>query len=146
MSIILFRALFRRNGGNSGKFGHQSYATWHDMAKTNAVLEAGKPEAIERQLVTLKSITAEIDRMRLDVEAKKLAAKEEISHIQTWNAHLDVKLEEADNEVVKVRKWLDDRKKQAEVLSQEEKLQFEENCKQSSTLRRLANIRLTARH
>ena len=59
------------------------------VAKTNAVLEAGNPEAIERQLATLKAITAEIDRMRLDVEAKKLAAKEEIPEIQTWNAHLD---------------------------------------------------------
>jgi len=96
------------------------------VARTNAVLEAGKPEAIERQLATLKSITAEIDRMRLDVEDKKLAAKEEMSAIQTWNAHLSAKLEEADNEVVKVRKWLDDHKKQAEVLAQEEKLQFEE--------------------
>ena len=36
------------------------------------------------------------------------------------------KLVEADNEVAKVRKWLDDRKKEAEVLTQEEKLQFEE--------------------
>ena len=61
-----------------------------------------------------------------DVEAKKLAAEEEIADIQTWNAHLDAKVEEADNEVVKVRKWLDDRKREAEVLAQEEKLQFEE--------------------
>ena len=96
------------------------------VAKTNAVLEAGKPEPIERQLATLKAITAEIDRMRLHVEAKKLAAEEEIADIQTWNAHLDAKVEEADNEVVKVRKWLDDRKREAEVLAQEEKLQFEE--------------------
>ena len=58
------------------------------MAKTNIVLEARKPEAIERQLATLKSITKEIDRIRVEVEAKKLAAKEEISAIETWNAHL----------------------------------------------------------
>ena len=96
------------------------------VAKTNAVLEAGKPELIERQLATLKAITAEIDRMRLHVEAKKLVAEEEIADIQTWDAHLDAKVEEADNEVVKVRKWLDDRKREAEVLAQEEKLQFQE--------------------
>lgn len=96
------------------------------VAKTNAVLEAGKPETIEKQLATLKAITVEIDRMRLHVEGKKLAAEEEIADIQTWNAHLDAKVEEADNEVVKVRKWLGDRKREAEVLAQEEKLQFEE--------------------
>ena len=120
------------------------------VAKTNAVLEAGKPEAIERQLASLRAITAEIDRMRLHVEAKTLAAKEEITEIQTWDDHLDTKFEEADNEVVKVRKWLYDRKKEAEVLAQEEKLQFEENftkpswnSKRSSRLRRLANTRFT---
>ena len=74
------------------------------VAKTKAVLEAGKPEAIERQLASLRAITAEIDRMRLHVEAKTLAAKEEITEIQTWDDHLDAKFEEADNEVVKVRK------------------------------------------
>ena len=74
------------------------------VAKTNAVLEAGKPEAIERQLASLRAITAEIDRMRLHVEAKTLAAKKEITEIQTWDDHLDTKFEEADNEVVKVRK------------------------------------------
>ena len=73
------------------------------VAKTNAVLEAGKPEAIERQLASLRAITAEIDQMRLHVEAKT-AAKEEITEIQTWDDHLDAKFEEADNEVVKVRK------------------------------------------
>ena len=96
------------------------------MAKTNIVLEARKPEAIERQMATLKSITKEIDRIRVEVEAKKLAAKEEISTIETWNTHLDKKLEEADNEIMKVRKWLDDRDKEAEVLAREEKLKFEE--------------------
>ena len=45
------------------------------VAKTNAVLEAGKPELIERQLATLKAITAEIDRMRLHVEAKKISGR-----------------------------------------------------------------------
>ena len=35
--------------------------------------------------------------MRLEVEAKKLAAKDDISDIETWNALLDTQLEEADN-------------------------------------------------
>ena len=36
------------------------------------------------------------------------------------------KLEEADNEITKVRKWLDDRDKEAEIFAREEKLKFEE--------------------
>ncbi|XP_067039928.1 uncharacterized protein [Acropora muricata] len=95
------------------------------MAKTNVVLDAGTCEAIERQLSTLKSITTEIARMRIEVEAKKLAAKETMTDIEKWNTQLDAKLGEADNEVSKVRKWFDERDKQAEILAQDEKLKFE---------------------
>jgi len=58
------------------------------IPKTNAVIEAGKAESIERQLSTLRSITAEINRMRLEVEAKKIEAKEEMTEIETWNAEM----------------------------------------------------------
>ena len=53
------------------------------MAKTNVVLDAGTCEAIQRQLSTLKSITTEIARMRIEVEAKKLAAKETMTDIES---------------------------------------------------------------
>lgn len=74
------------------------------IGKTNAVIEAGKAESIERQLSTLRSITAEINRMRLEVEAKKIEAKEEMTEIETWNAEIDAQLEKADLEVEKVLK------------------------------------------
>ena len=96
------------------------------MAKTNTVLQTAKLEAIERQYATLKSITADVERMRIQVEAKKLADKEEIGAIQEWNATLDAKLEKADDEVRSVREWLDERKKQADVHTQEKQLQYEE--------------------
>ena len=79
------------------------------MANTNTVLKTAKFEAIERQYATLKSITADVERMRIE-----------------WNGALDAKLEKADDEVRSVREWLDERKKQADVHAQEEKLQFEE--------------------
>ena len=52
------------------------------IGKTNTIVEAGKPEAIERHLSTLRSLTTEINRMRLEVEATKLGAKEEIANIE----------------------------------------------------------------
>ena len=64
--------------------------------------------------------------MRIEVEAKKLADKEEMPEIQEWNAALDAKLEKADDEVRSVREWLDEKKKEADVQAQEEKFQFEE--------------------
>ena len=95
------------------------------MMKTNAVLEKGKHEAIERHLSTLKHLSSEVNRMRLDVEVAKLAAKEEIAALQEWNDRLDAKLEKADSDVERVRTWLDDHRKEKEAHAQEQKLHFE---------------------
>ena len=76
------------------------------VMKTNAVLEKGKHEAIERHLSSLKHLSSEVTRMRLDVEA----VKEEMTALQEWNTRLDAKLEKADSEVEKVTTWLDDRR------------------------------------
>ena len=60
--------------------------------------------------------------MRLQVEAKKIEAKAEMTEIETWNAEIDAQLEKADLEVKKVLKWIEDRKREAEALVQEEQL------------------------
>ena len=52
------------------------------MMKTNVVLGTGKSEATSRHLSTLKDLSSEVNRMRLDVEAAKLVAKEEITALQ----------------------------------------------------------------
>ena len=101
------------------------------VMKTNAVLEKGKHEAIERHLSSLKHLSSEVTRMRLDVEAAKLAAKEEMTALQEWNTRLDAKLEKADSEVEKVTTWLDDRRKEKEAHAQEEKLHFEAKLHQT---------------
>ena len=95
------------------------------IKKTNAVLEKGKHEAIERHLSTLKHLSSEVNRMRLDVEAAKLAAKEEITALQEWSDRLDAKLEKADSYVERVTTWLDDRRKEEEAHAQEQKLHLE---------------------
>ena len=85
------------------------------IEKTNTILEARKPEVIERHLSTLQSLTTEINWMRLQAEATKPGVKEEIVHIEAWNSSIDAQLEKADCEVDKMRTWIDDRKKEAEA-------------------------------
>ena len=94
------------------------------IGKTNTIIEAGKTEAIERHLSTLRSLTTEINRMRLEVEATKIGAKEELADIEEWNTAIDAQLEEADSEVNKTRTWIDNRKKEAEAIIKEEELKF----------------------
>ena len=82
-------------------------------------------------LSSIKHLSSEVTRMRLDVEAAKLAAKEEMTALQVWNTRLDAKLEKADSEVEKVTTWLDDRRKEKEAHVQEEKLHFEAKLHQT---------------
>ena len=48
------------------------------VEKTNAVISSSNSEAIERHYQTLKTITADVSRLRLGVEAKKIEAKEQM--------------------------------------------------------------------
>ncbi|KAK2550312.1 hypothetical protein P5673_029002 [Acropora cervicornis] len=54
-------------------------------------------EAIERHQETLKTISAKVNYMRLEVEAIKLAAGKDATEIEAWNASVDEKLQQADN-------------------------------------------------
>ena len=105
------------------------------MMKPNTVLEKGKHEAIERHLSTLKHLSSEVNRMHLDVEAAKLAAKEEITALQEWDDRLDAKMEKADSDVEMVTTWLDDRRKEKEAHAQEQKVHFEAKLHQHDELR-----------
>ena len=104
-----------------------------DMAvdKTNTVLHGGKNEAIKRHISSMKYISSKINHMRLNLEASKLAAKEEMTAIEEWNARVHTKLEKADSDVAKARKWLDDRKREEESNAQEQKLYFEQKLHQT---------------
>ena len=71
------------------------------IGKTNTVLEAGKSEAIERHLSTLRSLTTEINRMRQEdgitqtlVAAKSRLAKRELTvpRLELVSAHMATNL------------------------------------------------------
>ena len=83
----------------------------------NTVLEARKPEAIERHLSTLRSLTSEINQLHLQVEVTKIGNKEEITDIEASNTEIDAKLGKADCEVEKARTWIQDRKREAQATA-----------------------------
>ena len=94
------------------------------IGKTNTVLGTENPEAIERHLSSLRFLTTEINRMRMEVEATKIGKKEEITDIETWNTEIDAQLGKADCEVEKARTWIEERKREAQAIAQEEQLKF----------------------
>ena len=99
--------------------------------RTAVIISSGKQEAIERHCQTLKTISSEINLIRISVEAEKISNKVEIEDIVEWNEGVETKLAEADEEVEKIGKWLADCKKKAEEEAQEEELRFQEKLYQT---------------
>ena len=97
-----------------------------NVKKTNVVIESQNSEAIERHLQTLKAISDNVNHLRLEVEATKIESKVDNDAIQTWNDDVDSKLQAADLEIGRIRRWLRDREKEAEINAKKEQLQFEE--------------------
>ena len=108
------------------------------MARTNSVLDTNRQENIERHRAALQSITDSVNELRLTVEESKIEAKEDMAEITKWNGELDAKLNAADKESERLRKWLEQRKQDQEKISREEQFNYEAklhetrmNCKQS---------------
>lgn len=97
-----------------------------NVKKTDLIINGDNSEAIERHVQILKTISDTVTHLRLDVQAKKIESKVEAAEIQTWNDNVDGKLQAADFEIGKIRKWLQDREKEADINAKKEQLQFEE--------------------
>ena len=96
------------------------------IGKTNTIVVTGKSEAIERHLSTLQSLSKELNRMRIEVQATKLGAKEKIADIEAWNSGINAQLEKVDCEVDKMCTWIDNHKREAEAeaIVKQEELKF----------------------
>lgn len=93
--------------------------------RTEQVLDSGSVDAIERHTGALRSTISEADELKRALEALKIEAKEDLGDIGTWNAAIDLQLLKADEEVEKLRKWLEDRRRQEETTAREDQLKFE---------------------
>lgn len=93
--------------------------------RTQQVLDSGSVEAIERHTGALRSTISEADELKRALEALKIEAEEDLGDIATWNAEIDHQLMKADEEVGKLRKWLEERRRQEETNAREEQLKFE---------------------
>ena len=89
------------------------------------VLHSGSVEAIERHTGALRSTISQADELKRALEALKIEAEEDLSDIGTWNTTIDLQLMEADEEVGKLRKWLENRRRQEETAAREDQLNFE---------------------
>ena len=78
--------------------------------RTEQVLHSGSVEAIERHTGALRSTISQEDELKRALEALKIEAEEDLGDIGTWNTTIDLQLMKADEEVGKLRKWLENRR------------------------------------
>ena len=93
--------------------------------RTGKVLDAGKREAIERHLKALQTTISETDRQKCTVEAVKIGKKDDLADISDWNTEIEVKINEAEDEVNRLQRWLDGKRIEEENYAREEKFKFE---------------------
>ena len=74
------------------------------------MLHSGSVEAIERHTGALRSTISQADELKRALEALKIEAEEDLGDIGTWNTTIDLQLMKADEEVGKLRKWLENRR------------------------------------
>ena len=101
------------------------------VERTKTATDSNSQEAIERQLVTLKSISDSVNQIRVDVEELKIESEEEMAIITTWNVDLDSKLSEADMAMMQLRQWLEQRKREQEIAAREDQFGFEAKLHQT---------------
>ena len=64
--------------------------------RTAVVIESGQREAIERHKAILKTVTARLDQLRIEVEAYKIAVKQDGDEIELWSDSVIKQMANAD--------------------------------------------------
>ncbi|XP_046841042.1 uncharacterized protein LOC124435137 [Xenia sp. Carnegie-2017] len=93
--------------------------------RTAKILDSGKRETIERQLNALKTTINEADNFKRPVEAAKIEREDDLEEISDWNAEIETKISEAEDEINKLQHWLNNKKLEEENHAREEQLKFE---------------------
>ena len=93
--------------------------------RTEATLQAGQPDAIERQQRALKAVVAEADQWQRALEEQKIVAKQDLDEISEWNTGVDAKLIEANGEVKRLKEWLENRVRKQEMKERDEQIRHD---------------------
>lgn len=99
--------------------------------RTTKTLESRKPESIERQLKALRITIDESDQLKRAVEELKIAKEQDLQEISEWNENVDAKIAEAEDQVARLQKWLNEKNLEDENNAREEQLKFEVKLQES---------------
>ena len=69
------------------------------MNRTDAILQTGQLDAIERHQKALRTAVTETYYWRRPVEEQRIAAKPDVEEINVWSTDVEVRFSEADSEL-----------------------------------------------
>ena len=96
-----------------------------NVKRTDTVLQGDQPDMIERHHRALKEVIAAVEDCRRAVEEQKIMAKESFEEIDEWNTGINAKFTEADNDVKRIKEWLDGRQRDQETRQREDQIKHE---------------------
>ena len=94
--------------------------------KSDAVLKGNKKRVIARHVDSLKETIATVNKLRLTIEAEKIAKGTGAEEIGQWNSTVENAMENADGMVETLEQWLEDQDSRKEKILFEEKAEREQ--------------------
>ena len=67
---------------------------------------------------------SETDQCNGIVEGLKIGVKEDLADIEQWNLEIEAKISEADNEVKRLKAWLDEAKRDENRRQRDKELEY----------------------
>ena len=126
--LYLLRIICASNYGirtRKGKVGSQANTIRTIVRKTTNILGRGNEDAIERNLNAIKVITSTDDQGKRTVEEIQIAEKTDVEEITQFGTSVDHKVDAADLEATRIKRWLQEKRAEKEALEKEGKIQFE---------------------
>ena len=88
--------------------------------KMKVIVQGGNVETIERHLNAIRKLSREADDLKLQIEEAKISSSVALDDVTTWSSEVEAKLSSVNESVVVTGKWLNEIKKEANVVGEEE--------------------------
>ena len=93
--------------------------------RTEERIQSKRCDKIERQIKALKELSGKADQLKRTLKGLKIAAKESAEDIKQWNDQIEEKITRADDDILRLKKWLEETKREENQKIREEELHYE---------------------
>ena len=93
--------------------------------RTEETIQSKRCDKIERQIKALKELSGEADQLKRTLEGMKIAAKESAEEVKQWNDQIEEKITRADDDILRLKEWLEKTKREENQKIREEELDYE---------------------